>query len=89
MEVGVRDLKAKLSEYLDRVADGETITVTHRGRGVALLVPMPGRGNLERGIREGWIRPGHDGPPNDIEPAKPRSGTRTTTEIIRRDRDDE
>ena len=31
MEVGVRELKAKLSFYLKRAAAGELITVTDRG----------------------------------------------------------
>lgn len=57
MDVGVRDLKAKLSEYLDRAAAGEVIRVTDRGTPKALLGPLPGSDNIERGIREGWITP--------------------------------
>jgi prevent-host-death family protein len=37
--VGVRDLKNRLSEFLRRVADGERITVTDRGRPIAVLGP--------------------------------------------------
>lgn len=36
---GIRELKNRLSMYLDRVKRGETITVTERGRPVAELVP--------------------------------------------------
>ena len=57
MEVGVRELKAKLSEYLARAQRGEVITVTERGRAKAVLGPVPGRANLERGVVEGWISP--------------------------------
>jgi antitoxin (DNA-binding transcriptional repressor) of toxin-antitoxin stability system len=32
-------LRQNLSRYLDRVKDGETLTVTERGREVARLVP--------------------------------------------------
>ena len=32
MEVGVRELKAKLSSYLARAAAGEIVTVTDRGQ---------------------------------------------------------
>lgn len=39
IQVGVAELKARLSEYLARVADGEEIVVTDRGRPVARLVP--------------------------------------------------
>ena len=46
--VGVRDLKAHLSEYLRRVQAGERLTVTDRGRAVALLAPA------ERAARHDW-----------------------------------
>lgn len=39
--VGVRELRQNLSRYLERVKDGETLTVTERGREVARLVPSP------------------------------------------------
>jgi prevent-host-death family protein len=37
--VGVRDLRQNLSRYLERVKEGETLTVTERGHEVARLVP--------------------------------------------------
>ena len=37
--VGVRDLKNRLSEMLRRVARGERLTVTDRGKPVAVIVP--------------------------------------------------
>ena len=36
--VGVRDLRDHLSAYLERVKDGEMITITEHGRPVARLV---------------------------------------------------
>jgi prevent-host-death family protein len=57
MNVGVRELKARLSEYLRRAEGGEAFTVTERGRPKAVLGPLPGRLHLERGIEEGWIAP--------------------------------
>ena len=38
--VGVRELKAKLSEHLDRVKGGASLTVTEHGKPVARLVPI-------------------------------------------------
>lgn len=67
MDVGVRELKANLSRYLDRAAKGETIRVTERGKPKALLIPVPGQVDLSRGIAEGWIRPG-DGTIPDTTP---------------------
>lgn len=38
--VGIRELRANLSEYLDRVAAGERVIVTHHGWDVAVLAPV-------------------------------------------------
>lgn len=86
MDIGVRDLKARLSAYLERVAQGEVITVTRHGRKVAQIVPMPGHDNIERGLAEGWITRQADRPPAPVVRQKPRAGTPTTTELISRDR---
>lgn len=39
--VGVRELRQRASELLRRVAAGESIQVTDRGRPVAVLSPLP------------------------------------------------
>lgn len=57
MDVGVRELKAKLSEYVGRAAAGETVIVTDRGRPVARLTGLDATTPLSRGIEEGWIEP--------------------------------
>jgi prevent-host-death family protein len=87
MEIGIRDLKAKLSEHLDRVAKGEVITVTSRGRRVAQIIPVMGRGQLDRGVAEGWITRQVDRAPEPVVRQRPLPGTPTTTELISRDRD--
>jgi prevent-host-death family protein len=53
----VRELKAKLSEYVGRAAAGESIIVTDRGRPVARLTGLDTAAPLTRGIDEGWIEP--------------------------------
>lgn len=40
--IGVRELRQNASRYLARVASGETLQVTDRGRPVAMLVPVRG-----------------------------------------------
>jgi prevent-host-death family protein len=57
-DVGVRELKQHLSEYLDRAERGELVRVTDRGRPKAVLGPLPGRANVEAGVAEGWITAG-------------------------------
>lgn len=56
-DVGVRELKQHLSEYLDRAQRGELVRVTDRGRPKALLGPLPGGGRLSKGVEEGWVTP--------------------------------
>ena len=41
-KIGVRELRQHASRYLARVASGETLEVTDRGRPVAMLVPVRG-----------------------------------------------
>jgi len=40
ISVGIKDLKAKLSGYVDKVRHGEEIVVTDRGKEVALVIPI-------------------------------------------------
>ena len=56
MNVGVRELKQHLSEYLDRAAAGELVQVTERGIPKVQIVPVPGLGAMVRGVDEGWLR---------------------------------
>jgi len=57
--VGIREFKNRLSELLRRVGDGERITVTDRGRPVAVIIPpesSPGDEAIARMVREGLAR---------------------------------
>ena len=55
MDVAVRELKAKLSAYLQRASAGEHITVTDRGRPVAVLGPPIGAVDLDAAAEAGWL----------------------------------
>lgn len=55
MDVAVRELKAKLSAYLQRASAGELITVTDRGRPVAVLGPPIGTVDLDAAAAAGWL----------------------------------
>jgi prevent-host-death family protein len=71
-QVGVRELRHHLSEYLKRVAAGERFEVTDRNQAVAILAPLPGRRSaLERLAADGRIIPARLdltelGPPPDV-----------------------
>lgn len=63
MSVGIRELKARLSEYVHRAEGGEIVSITDRGRVTALLIPARGHAEggeelpeaIAKGIAEGWI----------------------------------
>jgi prevent-host-death family protein len=65
VEVGIRELRAHLSRYLERVYDGEDIVVTDRGVPVARIVPMNGQRKIDRLIAAGLVQavPKPKGPP--------------------------
>ncbi len=74
MNVGIRDLKARLSEYVGRAAGGERIVVTDRGKPVAELSPLSGSSAIDRGIEEGWIEQPlrtHLGPVERVRVSRP------------------
>lgn len=85
--VGIRELKAKLSHYLDRAASGETIVVTDRGKAKAEIRRLSVDERIQQGIREGWIRPGRPGGISLRE--RPRfTGRMTIAEVMAEDRDE-
>jgi prevent-host-death family protein len=57
MDVGIRELRAGLSRFVERVKQGEEIVVTEHGRPVARIVPMNGERKIDRLIREGVVIP--------------------------------
>jgi prevent-host-death family protein len=40
ISVGIKELKEKLSGYVDKVRHGEEIVVTDRGKEIALVIPI-------------------------------------------------
>jgi prevent-host-death family protein len=69
-EVGVRQLRQNLSRYLRRVASGERLQVTDRGKPVAVLAPLPESSSaLGRLVSSGRVRPA-EGDLLDLPPPK-------------------
>ena len=77
--VGVRELRQNLSVYLALVKQGQVMTVTERGRAVAILQPLPKSDDaIARLHAEGRLIPGQGdllalGPPLRIKLQKPLS----------------
>lgn len=84
MDVGIREFKQRLSEYLDRAARGEVVRITDRGRPKALLTGIRQDQAVERGVSEGWLNPGEDAAPVPVQRVRSR---RRTLELLREDRD--
>lgn len=83
MTVGVRELKANLSEYLARASAGEEIVVTDRNRPVARLIAYSGPSDVERGIEEGWIEAPRR---TQLAEASPVRSARSTIQVLDEDR---
>jgi prevent-host-death family protein len=83
VDVGIRELKQRLSEYLDRAERGELVRVTDRGRPKAVLGPVPDRARIDDGIRAGWITPGTGSP---LGPVRRSKASRQVLDVIAEDR---
>ena len=77
MQIGVRELKQHLSEYLDRAAGGEVLIVTDRGVPKVVIAAAPGVDQFARGVAEGWITP-----PKRTDGLSPPSRQRSTQRIV-------
>ena len=87
--VSIRELKAKLSHYLDRAANGEIVIVTVHGKAKAELRELSVEGRIQQGIEEGWIRPGRPGPlAGKARPTKGAKGRMTIAEAMAEDREE-
>ena len=83
MDVGVRELKAKLSAYLQRAAAGEHITVTDRGRPVAVLGPPLGCVDLDAAAEAGWLTRATT---TGLRPVRRQSSARSVQSVLDEDR---
>lgn len=89
MTVGVRELKANLSSYLQRVRSGATVSVTDRGKVVATIQPAVQKSDLEwvhRFVAEGKAAWSGGKPIGLAEPVRLRGVGKTGSQMIVEDR---
>jgi prevent-host-death family protein len=88
-KVGIRELKAKLSGYLQEVKNGHTVVITERGRAVGRILPADEsvEDRVQNLVRSGvalWsgkkLKPGRP-------IAKVKTGRKTLAEIVAENRD--
>ena len=86
-EIGVRELKAHLSEYLKRVQTGERLVICRRGRAIAMLAPARTSAKLDwihRMVAEGRAR-WQGGKPQGLNP-KIKSRGKPASQMVIEDR---
>ncbi len=83
MDVAVRELKAKLSAFLQRAAAGEMITVTDRGRPIATLGPVLDVVDLSDAVAKGWVTPASTA---GLRPVRRHRATRSVQQSLDEDR---
>lgn len=72
MEVAVTDLRAHLSEWLERAREGREVVITDRGVPVARLLGLSSTATLERLAAEGIIGKSATRRPQAAGRARPR-----------------
>lgn len=86
--VGVRDLKARLSQYLRLVKAGQTVVITERGREVGRIIP-PAR-TLEEKIQamvQAGLASWNGQKLGPFEPVARVRGERTVADLLTEDRE--
>ena len=83
IRVGVRDLKARLSEYLRQVKQGHVVIITEHGRPVGRL--LPAEGALEerlKALKEAGMVAWNGRKPEPIQPAAVNHSDRQVSDIL-------
>jgi len=88
MEIGIRELKDRLSEILHRANNGESITITHHGQPLCQIEPLLSNefvlpDYLKEAAVEGWLKPATRSGLKKIKGFKPKNASPTSTEILR------
>jgi prevent-host-death family protein len=80
MEVGIRELRAGLSRWLDRVRAGEELIVTDRGAPVARVTPIDQPRPFDRLVAAGLVTPA--APRTDRQRPRPVHGDGTVSDLV-------
>ena len=79
--VGIRELKQNASAVIKRVASGEAVEVTERGRPVAKIVPLRAESVLDQMTAEGTATVAQ-GDILDVKPARQAAGAPTLSSVL-------
>lgn len=79
--VGIRELKDKASSIIDRVEEGEAITVTKHGRPVARILSTATPPRLAALVADGTVRPS-EGSRQLPKPAKLKGSGKSAADYV-------
>jgi prevent-host-death family protein len=85
--MGIRELRDTLTQTIRRVRSGESVTVTHDGAPVALIVPHP-QDHRAQLIAEGKLRPALRRRTYPLPEPLPQTGPTSASEALADDRGD-
>lgn len=93
MEIGIRELKDRLSEILQRAGSGEEIIVTHHGQPLCQIAPIEPSpfelpDFLKRAAAEGWLKPATTSGFKKIRRFTAKKGSPSSEELLREGRRD-
>ena len=87
-EIGIRELKARLSSYLRQVRTGETIIITDRGRPIGRIVPiMQSTHDQLEVLRSAGLIDWNGKTISQIDPVAQITSKKTVAEILIEDRE--
>jgi len=85
-QVGIRELRDNLKDYLELVERGESIEITRNGRTIGMIVPKPEEGEnpVARLMAEGKLLPPRSGRASVRLPGRvlPSPGGPSTGEVL-------
>ncbi|HET8863965.1 MAG TPA: type II toxin-antitoxin system prevent-host-death family antitoxin [Solirubrobacterales bacterium] len=80
--VGIRELKDKASTIIDRVEEGEAITITKHGRPVARIVSAATPPHLAALVADGSVHPSEGAARYLPKPAKLRGSGKSAADYV-------
>jgi len=87
-QVGTRELKSRLSQYLRRVKAGQTITVTERGKAIGQIIPIkPSIEDRLRAMVSAGIAEWNEQKLKPYKPVAQNTGTRQLSDMVVEDRE--
>jgi prevent-host-death family protein len=70
ISVGIKELKTKLSSYIDKVRHGEKVVITEHGKEVALVMPISRERKAVKSLIEAGKAKWSGGKPEGLENIK-------------------